>query len=103
MANYMAEVAKMLGVELEEEFEIPEYSSYKFKITTSGIQVCIDHLWKANMPTASCALEKLLEGIYIIKRKPWKPKDRDAYFYVDKNGDVYTNTCLKKMILFRNI
>lgn len=41
--NHMAEVAKMLGVELEEEFKIPEYySSYKFKITTNGIAVYID-------------------------------------------------------------
>ena len=37
-----------------------------------------------------------MTGELTIKRKPWKPKDRDAYFYVDKNGDVYKSTCFEK-------
>lgn len=88
MANHMAEVAKMLGVELEEEFEIPEYSSYKFKMTVNGIAVYIDGSWKSNMPNTSFALEKLLEGIYTIKRKPWKPKIGEKYWVIVPDGDI---------------
>ena len=35
--NYMPEVAKMLGVELEEEFKINDDSTNKFKLTNSGL------------------------------------------------------------------
>ena len=40
MVNYMAEVAKMLGVELEEifEIEINEYKSFQFRFTEGGFQ-----------------------------------------------------------------
>ena len=35
--NYMSEVAKMLGVELEEEFKINDGSTNNFKLTNSGL------------------------------------------------------------------
>ena len=35
--NYMPEVAKMLGVKLEEEFKINDDSTNKFKLTNSGL------------------------------------------------------------------
>ena len=35
--NSMPEVAKMLGVELEEEFKINDDSTNKFKLTNSGL------------------------------------------------------------------
>ena len=35
--NHMKEVAEMLGVELEEEFKINDDSTYKFKLTNSGL------------------------------------------------------------------
>ena len=35
--NYMSEVAKMSGVELEEEFKINDDSTNKFKLTNSGL------------------------------------------------------------------
>ena len=35
--NYMPEAAKMLGVELEEEFKINDDSTNKFKLTNSGL------------------------------------------------------------------
>ena len=38
MVNHMTEIAKMLGVELNEEFEIAGYKNGNFKITEGGIK-----------------------------------------------------------------
>lgn len=35
--NYMSEVVKMFGVELEEEFKISEYDGYLFKFSKTGM------------------------------------------------------------------
>lgn len=35
--NYMEQVAKMLGVELEEEFKLNDSDDYKYKITKDGM------------------------------------------------------------------
>lgn len=89
MANHMAEVAKMLGVELDEEFETPVYSSEKYKININGIAVYEDGEWKYSLASTSFVFEKLLAGQYEIKRKPWKPKDGDIFYFIGSDGDIY--------------
>lgn len=88
--NYMSEVAKMLGVELDEEFEIkmPNETCHAIaKFTNGGLKI-INH----NVNSVWCfkddVLEHLLTGCYTIKRKPWKPSIYDGYYYVDENGHV---------------
>lgn len=88
MVNHMEEVAKILGVELGEEFEVPIYSSRSYKIDESGISVYDDGAWKSGMPSASFILENLLAGRYTIKRKPWKPQYEEKYWYVCPDGEV---------------
>ena len=89
--NYMEQVAKMLGVELGEEFEIvfPHnlnchatalINSEKLYITNHN--VANQDLWQLN------ALTNLLNGNYTIKRKPWKPIYRNLYWSIQPNGDV---------------
>ena len=104
MANHMAEVAKMLGVELGEEFEVSVYSSRKCKITESGISVYDDDIWKSGMPSASFILENLLAGRYTIKRKPWKPSVDDIFWLVDQNGDLIASKWKKyteQLVLYK--
>lgn len=85
--NYMPEVAKMLGLEIGEEFDI----LYKdgtamelgpFKFTNETILDCDgDELqcWRL------CCL---LTGDYTIQKRPWRPKVGDAFFYVLTNGEI---------------
>ena len=85
--NYMPEVAKMLGVEIGEEFDI----LYKdgtatelgpFKFTNETILDCDgDELqcWRL------CCL---LTGDYTIQKRPWRPKYDDEYWIVFTNGNV---------------
>lgn len=83
--NYMPEVAKMLGVELGEEFEINEYHGSTFIFTDSGLSMSCKHDCEDFAPIA---LLFLLNGKFTIKRKPWKPKEGESYYIVETNGSI---------------
>ena len=74
MANYMAEVAKLLGVEFGEEFEC-EGSSCIYKITENGL-LC-------NGCYGADSLMMILNGERIITYRPWKPSMYNTYYYTD--------------------
>lgn len=83
--NYMAEVAKMLGVELYERFQIINLennipiSDYNYYFTDKDIE--IDDA--GHGCSGEYILINLVYGDFAIKRKPWKPKDGDKFWYVD--------------------
>lgn len=85
--NYMPEVAKMLGVEIGEEFdvldedgEIRDCGPYKF--TNETIVNCLGH--EANSWPLLC----LLEGKYTIKKRPWRPTEGEPHWLVLPDGSV---------------
>lgn len=88
MANHMAEVAKMLGVELGEEFEIKEYGLCQFRFKETCFQYFNGKMWVSDLNTQS-DLYELLTGQLMIKRKPWKPEYGETYWYVEKDGDIW--------------
>ena len=77
--SYMAEVAKMLGVKMNEDFECygrhEPYRITEDKITYNGV-------WSAD------SLVMILNGELKIKRKPWKPQHGDTYYCVSSQGHV---------------
>ena len=79
--NYMAEVAKMLGVELGEEFEIKGYPSRYMFINDGIIDAESGFLCEAT-------LWKLLTNQAFIKCKPWKPKIDERFYVVTIDGGV---------------
>ena len=89
MANHMAEVANMLGVELGEEFYIREDNSIKCRIYNDGLYVdpVSDNI--CTLTHSGEMLYSLLKGDVAIKRKPWKPKRQDMFWYVAKDGNSY--------------
>ena len=85
--NYMPEVARMLGVEIGEEFDILDSEGcvkgigpYMFTnediINGDGGRA---HDW---------LLLYLLYGKNTIQKRPWRPKDDDEYWFVELDGDV---------------
>lgn len=92
MANHMAEVAKMLGVELGEEFEvqITDLECLTAMINEQDVYVpkCEGYYLEYNK---SIILRNLIRGKYTIKLKPWKPHINDTFWLVDKNGDIISN------------
>ena len=74
--NYMADVAKLLGVELGEEFKI-DGSNLIYKFFENGLYFrCIEG-WS---PTKYQLLD-LIKGELEIVKLPWQPKGGDEYYY----------------------
>ena len=77
--NYMAEVAKMLGVELEEEFTVPN------KVATLKISAKDGLMYKfkdeGEWQSGASDLQDLLIGEVEIVKLPWKPKNKEGYYY----------------------
>lgn len=84
--NYMPEVARILGVEIGEEFDIlinemEMLTHGPYKITDNAI---VDYV--------GCKTKNLLYGLltgeYTLQKRPWRPKVGDAFFYVLTNGEI---------------
>ena len=97
--NYMADVAKLLGVELGEVFKIdydmPWATDSRYvlgKFTYDGFEVIKTNLLSyPKQVDREDILSDLLIGAATISSKPWKPKKcGEIYLYVDKNGDTWT-------------
>jgi hypothetical protein len=97
----MEQVAKMLGVELNEEFEIviPNHSDFEvyakfcdgdFKITKTNFLNKYD--------LANDVLRNLLNKKYTIKRKPWKPQYNERYYSIGTGGVLEGGTWLNDFL-----
>lgn len=101
MRNNMEEVAKLLGVELDEEFELvfPSNSSCyaTVKLTIDGAKVISTNVYDV-FNFKSYLLEHLIKGSYEIKRKPWKPKFNERYYSVGVDGSTEDGTWLNDFL-----
>lgn len=79
--NHMKEVAKMLGVEMGEEFEIEGMYENPFHLTGRGLYDCYGHMM-------SLVLQNLIVGSYKVVKKPWIPKDGENVWAVYPDGSV---------------
>lgn len=81
MNNHMARVAglaKLLGVELREEFRIEKYQGI-FRITEDGLQKLLDSSSSWTLAEPSIPRE-LLRGEETVVKFPWKPDDGEQYY-----------------------
>ena len=78
--NCMAAVAKMLGVELGEEFIIEN----KDRKETVVLAADGFHVIQPNNvlgPDHGKLLSKVLQGLFEVKKIPWEPKFKERYFW----------------------
>lgn len=96
MNNHMADVAKLLGVEVGEVFQVgndDSLKSYYFRFSKIGLEFSKsmgDNTW---VTTDSYTLLSLLRGELPIKRLPWKPTGGDLYCYSDPASPVVWGRC----------
>ena len=79
--NHMSEIAKMLGVEIGEEFHIGP-STEKYVIYEKGLYSVSTGL------LCSDFLIQLLNGTWTINQKFHRPFEGEDYFYVDQKGHI---------------
>lgn len=77
--NYMNEIAEMLGVSLNESFQIDGCIN-PYTLTEDGLIDCCGEL-------DNQMLAFLLTNKTKVVEKPWKPKDGEKYFFISiQNG-----------------
>ena len=77
--NLMPEVAKMLGVELGEEFIIQNADRKEIVVLAAdGLHVIQPN--NVLSPDHGKLLSKVLQGLYEVEKKPWEPKIDEEYF-----------------------
>lgn len=102
MANYMADVAKLIGVELNEIFEYETLPGIPFKLTETGL-VCLGPA-TISRDVMNESLLRILTGCTKIKRKPWRPKYGEIYYCVGtdfKIGNNRNENCFTDIVLYK--
>ena len=77
--NYMQDVARMLGLELEEEFKYRDYNNldYYGKITDKGVYIRSEV--KKDWRYDGTVLQEILTGLCKIEKLPWQPRKGEVY------------------------
>lgn len=81
--NLIPEIAKMLGVEIGEEFKIKGYDdsdTRTYKFTAQGLRVKLVEHPEATEFNALAALNSLLVGDAEIVKMPWKPNEGQTVY-----------------------
>lgn len=78
--NFMPEIAKMLGVEIGEEFTI-ENADRKETVVLAMDGLHVIQPNNVLGPDHGKLLSKVLQGFYEVKKKPWVPKKDDAFYH----------------------
>lgn len=88
--NLIPEIAKMLGVELGEEFKIKGYEEWFYKFDNDRV-LMFKHNDDVKMPVAPVsvyvAFLALLRGECEIIKLPWKPKKEERCWYIITDPD----------------
>ena len=93
MANHMQEVAKMLGVELGEEFMCN--NGYKYVLREYGVA---QSKYDGFMGSFTNVLNDLLTGKLLIERKPYKPATGEEYWAIYPSGRAEHVMCIDDII-----
>lgn len=86
--NLIPDIAKMLGVELNEEFKIKGREGVIYKFIVDGLIVSDDDAEKV-YTTANMPLIGLVRGDIEIVKLPWKPKKGDVYSTFGRLGNKW--------------
>lgn len=78
--NLIPEIAKLLGVEVGEEFKVKGDDEQTYRFDADGLKVIYSCLRKKRGAFANAMLGSLLAGEEEIVKIPWKPKKGDGYY-----------------------
>lgn len=80
--NYMPEIARMLGVEIGEEFDMIVGKALSGPFRFTEFDVVDREGWSIPLDR----FHKLLVGEHAIKKRPWRPKEEKLYWFVLPDG-----------------
>lgn len=83
--NLIPEIAKMLGLQLGEEFKIKGHEELTYRFASDRLQLTYDNNIELSELAAKVAFVALLTGKDEIVKLPWKPKEDEAYYTFGAN------------------
>lgn len=85
--NLIPEIARMLGVEIGEEFKVKGYEELMYRFAADGLKLTYDSSIELSDTTAKVAFVALLNGKDEIVKLPWKPKKGNTCWTFGADGD----------------
>ena len=87
--NLIPQIAKMLGVELGEEFKVKDEDALTYRFTDDGLKVTYDGGIEISNISTNSAFINLVNGTDEIIKLSWKPKKGETYYTFDLLGDKW--------------
>lgn len=78
--NLIPEIAKMLGVEVGEEFKVEGVADKTYKFIIDELIVCGEKNANHGYVSANMMLVSLAKGDANLIKLPWKPKEGDTFY-----------------------
>lgn len=78
--NLIPQIAKMLGVELGEEFKIDKYDGLIFKFVDNKLMTTRPDYKGATWVTPYATFNELVGGEVGVIKLPWKPKEGESFY-----------------------
>lgn len=78
--NLIPEIAKMLGVEIGEEFKVEGVADKTYKFIIDDLIVCGEENTNHGYVTANMMFVSLAKGDAKLIKRPWKPKEEELYY-----------------------
>ena len=78
--NLIPEIAKMLGVELNEAFKVKGDDELTYRFASDGLKLTYDNNIELSNIAAKVAFVALLNGTDEIVKLPWKPQVGENYY-----------------------
>ena len=87
--NLIPEIAKLLGVEVGEEFKVKGDDELTYTLTDDGLKITFAGGIEISQVSTNSAFINLVNGTDEIIKLPWKPKKGDVYFTFTLMGDKW--------------
>lgn len=78
--NLIPEIARMLGVELGEEFKVKGEDALTYRFTDDGLKVTYDGGIEISNISTNSAFVALVEGQDEVVKLSWKPKEDETFY-----------------------
>lgn len=78
--NLIPEIAKMLGLQLGEEFKVKGHAKLTYRFTSDRLKLTYNNSIELSDLAAKAALITLISGTDEIVKLPWKPKEGETYW-----------------------
>lgn len=88
--NLIPQIAKMLGVELGEEFQVKGDDEMTYIFTDDGLKITYAGGIEISQMSTNSAFVALVMGKEEIVKLPWKPKMYEEYWTFGKLGKQWT-------------